>query len=172
MHFLCAMEIAVNQGKMEFLIGQSSQFVNLFWFKGTFSGVIWSKQAWRILLARATEGVFYRYVNSENCELGFTCGREVGREGKGAENFHFTAQTCGWIGTAVVPGMPESRQNILSTTNFLSFQPLPLTQPSELQEAKSRWHKANYMRLIIWLCCSRGDGTSGFCRGHGKGRGI
>lgn len=60
------------------------------------------------------------------------------REGKVTEDLHLTPQTWGCLGTALVPGMPGSRQNVLSTINFLSFQPLPLTQPSEWQEANSR----------------------------------
>lgn len=123
---------------------QSSQFVNLFYFKDTFSGVIQSKQSRKMFLARkttvlTTEGIFQRYINSENCDLGFS----YGREGRVAKNLDFTAQIWGCLGTALVPGMPESRQNVLSTINFLSFQPFPLTQPSEQQEAKSRGHKVN-----------------------------
>ena len=65
MNFLCTREIAIFQGRMKFLIGRSGQFLNLFWFKDTFSGVIQSKQARRIFLARkttalTTEGLFQR----------------------------------------------------------------------------------------------------------------
>lgn len=126
----------------------------------------------RKTIALTTEGLFQRYVNSlKTVSWAFPLeGREARREGKVTENLHFTPQTWGWLGTVLVPGMPESRQNVLSTLNFLSFQPLPLTQPSEWQVAKSRWHKANYMRFIIWLSYSIGDCTCGFCRVHGKGR--
>lgn len=131
-------------GEDEVCNWKSSQLGNLFCFKDTFSGVIQSKQSRKMFLARkttalTTEGIFQSYINSENCELGFSCGRE----GTVAKSLDFTAQIWGCLGTALAPGMPESRQSVLSTTNFLSFQPLPLTQPSEQQEAKSRGHKAN-----------------------------
>lgn len=144
-------------GEDEVFNWQSSQFVNLFCFKDTFSGVIQSKQSRKMFLARKTtvltsEGIFQRYINSENCELSFSCGRK----GRVPKTLDFTAQIWGCLGTALASGMPESRQNVLSTINFLSFLPLPLTQPSEQQEAKSRGHKVNQMRFIIWLCCQIG----------------
>lgn len=125
-------------GEDEVFNWQRSQFVNLLWFKNTFSGVIQSKQSRKMFPARkttalTTEGIFQRYINSENFELGFSCGRE----GRVAKNLDFTAQIWGCLGTALAPGMPESRQSVLSTINFLSFQPLPLTQPSERRKPKA-----------------------------------
>lgn len=125
-------------GEDEVFNWQRSQFVNLLWFKNTFSGVIQSKQSRKMFPARkttalTTEGIFQRYINSENFELGFSCGRE----GRVAKNLDFTAQIWGFLGTALAPGMPESRQSVLSTINFLSFQPLPLTQPSERRKPKA-----------------------------------
>lgn len=118
---------------------QSSQFVNLFYFKDTFSGVIQSKQSRKMFLARkttvlTTEGIFQRYINSENCELGFS----YGREGRVAKNLDFTAQIWGCLGTALVPGMPESRQNVLSTINFSVFShfPSPSLQNSRKPKAE------------------------------------
>lgn len=124
----------------------------------------------RKTITLTTEGLFQGQVNSlKTVSWAFPVGGKWGERGMWLKTY-ISSQTWGWLATAEVPGMPESRQNISSTINFLSLQPLPLTQPSERQEAKSRWHKANYMRFIIWLSYSIGDCTCGFCKVHGKDR--
>lgn len=77
-------------------------------------------------------------------------------------NLHFALQTRGWLGTPLVPGMPESRQNVFFNNElppFFSHFPLTSLQNGRKPRADD---EANCMRFILWLSCSVGDCTYGF----------
>lgn len=74
-------------------------------------------------------------------------------------NLHFALQTRGWLGTPLVPGMPESRQNVFFNNElppFFSHFPLTSLQNGRKPRADD---EANCMRFILWLSCSIGDCT-------------
>lgn len=143
-------------GKDEVFNWQSSQFVNLFCFKDTFSGMIQSKQSRKMFLARKTEGIFQTYINSENCKLGFSCGRE----GRVAENLDFTAQIWGCLGTLAAFGPRHAWEQTKCIVNnklpqFSATSPYPVfrTAGSQKQRMQSQLDEVYNLSLLLyrWL---------------------